>query len=258
MKHSTDFTGNFHKEIQDSSRTMGSDECLIPYDFLSDMIAEMVVVFDFERKNFQYIPNNDLILSGDRKEKSVAFDYDFFKKVIHPEDVLFWEDINDAILKSLNNDEFPAGQLNYFSFLLRINYSLSAKVKSDYLMTYVKLKPQLLNGQLRYGVCLLSASVIRKQTNQLSAHYRSMNHSNYSFKVKKWAHFQFAPLSKRQKEVLIWSQQGFSIKETADKMNVANKTVECIRQALFEKFEVNSIEQAIQYATNRRLIYHTR
>ncbi|MDR1223235.1 MAG: helix-turn-helix transcriptional regulator [Tannerella sp.] len=57
--------------------------------------------------------------------------------------------------------------------------------------------------------------------------------------------------------MLVWAQQGLSLKETADKMNVANKTIENIRRTLFEKLGVNTIEQAIQYASNRRLIYHS-
>lgn len=61
-------------------------------------------------------------------------------------------------------------------------------------------------------------------------------------------------INEKQKQVLIWAQQGLSLKETADKMNVSNKMIENIRTTIFEKFEVKSIEQAIQYASNRRLI----
>lgn len=81
-----------------------------------------------------------------------------------------------------------------------------------------------------------------------------MDYSNYSFRTKKWEYFSFYPLSNKQKEMLIWAQQGFSLKETAIKMNVSDKTIESMRHTLFEKFGVSSIEQAIQYAFNRRLI----
>jgi len=39
-------------------------------------------------------------------------------------------------------------------------------------------------------------------------------------------------------------------------MNISEKTIENIRKTIFEKLGVNTIEQAIQYASNRRLIYH--
>lgn len=236
---------------------MNVGECSLTYDFLSSMMAEAIVVLDFDQNNFQYIPNNDLILCGYTQETLKKLGYDFFKKVIHPKDISFWADICDAILESLSNNELSVDQVNYFSFLLRIKSPLSSTRKSDYIMTYVKLKPQWLEEQLRYGICMFSPSVRRKQNNQLYVHYKNMDYSDYSFKTKKWGYHQFIPLSKRQKEMLICAQQGLSLKETANKMNVADKTIESIRWTLFEKFGVNTIEQAIQYASNRRLIYHS-
>jgi DNA-binding CsgD family transcriptional regulator len=256
MKRSNDINDDSFAEILDCSPTMNAGEWSIVYDFLSSMMTETLIVLDFDLKNFRYIPNNDVILCGYTQETPKALGYDFFKEAIHPKDLSFGKNVYNTILDSLNNDELPA-QVNYFSFLLRIKSSLLSNRKSDYLMTYVKLKPQYLNEQLRYGICMLSASVIRKQDNQLCAHYKNMDYSDYSFKTKKWMHHQFFPLSKRQKEMLVWAQQGLSLKETADKMNVACKTIENMRQTLFEKFGVNTIEQAIQYASNRRLIYHS-
>lgn len=245
-------------KVQDyeNNSTMGADGWSIAYDFLSSMMADTLVVLDFGQKIFQYIPDNGLILCSCTQETPIALGYDYFEKVIHPKDMPFGENIHTIILDSLNNGELLADQVNYFSFLLRVKSSLSSNAKSNYLMAYVKLKPQWVNSQLRYGFCLLSASVIRKQEHQLCAHYKNRDHSDYSFKTKKWEHSPFSPLSKREKEMLIWAQQGLSLKETADKMTVAGKTIESIRCTLFEKFGVNTIEQAIQYASNRRLIYH--
>lgn len=236
---------------------MNVNERSIAYDFLSSMMADLFVVLDFERNNFQYIPSNNLLLCDYMQKTTIALDYDYFKKTIHPKDAPFWENIHTIILDSLNNGELLVGEVNYFSFLLRVKSSLSSNAKSDYLMTYVKLKPQCVNDQLRYGIYMFSASVIRKQEHQLCAHYKNMDHSDYSFKTKKWKQYPFSPLSKREKEMLIWAQQGLSLKETAEKMSVADKTIESIRCTLFEKFGVNTIEQAIQYASNRRLIYHS-
>lgn len=236
----------------ENSSEMDAEKCSVMYDFLSSMIADLLVVFDFDQKSFNYMPKNESI-SCSYTEKFL--DFDCCKKIIHPNDRDFLEDVCNIIQDSLNNNELPIEQINYFSFLLRINSDLSSNGKFNYFMAYVKLKPQWVNTQLRYGICILSASVIREQNNQLFAYYRNMGYSNYSFKMGKWTYYPFLPLSKRQKEMLMWAQQGFSLKETADKMNVSDKTIESIRCALFEKFGVNSIEQAIQYASNRRLIY---
>jgi len=257
MKLSNTITDDFFKGILDNSMTMDTCGWSTAYDILSSMVSEAFIIIDFERKNFQYISNNDMIMCDHTNEMPTNFGFDFFEKVIHPKDILFCHNIIDAILDSPNNDELLVDQVNYFSFLLRIKNSLSSNRISDYIMTYVKLKPQWSNYKLGYGICMLSVSVIRKQDNQLCVHYKNMDHSSYSIKTKKWKHYEFSPLSKRQKEMLVWAQQGLSLKETADKMHVTDKTIESIRWTLFDKFGVNTIEQAIQYASNRRLIFHS-
>lgn len=242
----------FSKGIADNSPTAETDEWSVAYDFLSGMMAETLVVLDFCGKNFQYMPRY-----GYKQDTSIALGYDFLKKMIHPEDMYFGENIHTIILDSLNSDELQVNQVNYFSFLLQIKSTLLFNGKCDYLMTYIKLKPRWVNGLLRYGICMLSPSIIRKQKNQLCVHYKNMDYADYSFKTKKWEYHKYSPLSDRQKEVLIWAQQGLSLKETANKMNISDKTIENIRGILFEKFGVNTIEQAILFAFNRRLIFHS-
>lgn len=222
------------------------------YDFLSSMISDSFIVFDFSQNNIDYISKKGL-LSCCLAEKDV--DYGSFRKIIYPTDRVFWEGLYESIRESIDNDILPKDKVDYFSFLLRIGTNQFTSGKSDYFMTYVRLKPFWEKGRLQYGIFLFSASIIREQDNQLFVYYKDMDYSTYSFKTKRWTYHLYSSLSKRQKEVLIWAQQGLSLKETAVKMNVVNKTVESIRTSLFEKLGVNSIEQAIQYAFNRRLIY---
>lgn len=230
---------------------MNTKEHFIICDFLASMISDSVVIFDFLQKSFNYVLKSS-ISSCSNAEGILGCDC--FKKIIHPNDRDFFENVYCIVQDSLNKNEQPRDQVNYFSFLLRINSDLSLNEKSNYFMTYVKLKPQWENDRLRYGICILSASVVKKQNNQLLVYYKNMDYSDYSFIARKWKYHSFSPLNRKQKQVLMWAQQGLSLKETADKMNVSNKMIENIRTTLFEKFEVNSIEQAIQYASNRRLI----
>ena len=253
-----DMNNDFFAEIPKSITTMDADTLFVSYELLSGMMAEALVVIDFKKRNFRYVPNHDLFLCGYARETPKQLGYDFFKEVIYPKDLPSWIEIHDAIEDGLNNNELPAyNNINYCSFRLRVKSSLSSKKNPGYLTIYVKLKPIWSNGQLHYGVCLLSASVIQKPDRQLHVHYNDMDQAEYSFKTRKWTFHPFHPLSKRQKEMLVWSHQGYYVKEIAEKMCVSNNTIESIRQTLYEKFGVNSIEQALKYALNRRLIYHT-
>lgn len=222
------------------------------YDFLSSMISDSFIVFDFTQNNIDYISKNGLLFCC---SDGNVIDNNSLKKIIYPADLIFLERVCENIQETIDNDILSIAKVDYFSFLLRIVTDLFTHAQSDYFMTYVKLKIFLEKGRLHYGICLFSASIIRQQDNQLFVYYKDMNYSTYSFKTKRWTYHSFSPLNKRQKEVLIWAQQGLSLKETAVKMNVVDKTVESIRTSLFEKLGVKSIEQAIQYAFNRRLIY---
>ena len=258
MINLSDMKDVFFTEITESISTMDADSLFVSYDFFSSMMTEALVVFDFKRQNFRYVPNHDLFLCGYSRETPKQLGYAFLKEVIYPKDLPSWIEIHNAIEDGLNSNELPAyNNINYCSFRLRVKNSLSSKRKSDYLMIYAKLKPIWTDGQLHYGVCLLSASVIQKPDRHFTIHYYNMDYSEYSFRTRKWTFLPFSQLTKRQKEMLVWSHQGFSVKEIAEKMCISIKTIESIRQTLYGRFGVNSIEQAIQYALNRRLIYHS-
>jgi DNA-binding CsgD family transcriptional regulator len=64
-------------------------------------------------------------------------------------------------------------------------------------------------------------------------------------------------LSDGQRWVLVLAKQGKSQKEMAEIMCVSIHTVESLRKSVFDRFEVNSMEQAVIFATNHRLIFDT-
>lgn len=257
MKQTNAITDDFFRGICKRIPAMDVGAMSISYKDMSNMMTEALVVLDFHQKNFLYMSNHDLSLCGYTQEKPQELGYDFFKDAIHPKDLPFWINVHNTILESLNNYELPTDNVNYFSFLLRVKSSFTSHKRSHYIMIYVKLKPKWFNEQLRYGICLLSASVVQKPDKRLRVHYYNYDHSEYSFRTHKWTHHPFSPLSNRHREMLTWSQQGLTITETADKMGLSDNTVKNMRHQLFEKFGINSVEQAIQYASNRLLIYHS-
>ena len=255
MKQTDATMDDFFEGIPESIPAMDAGDLAIPYEVLSQMMIESLVVLDLQRKAV-YIPGHDLSLSGYTHETLQGLGYDFFKKVIHPEDLSFWISTHNAIVDSLNNDELPANEINYFSFLLRIKSSILPPKESSYFLFYVKLKPRWVDERLHYGVCMLSASIMQKPDHQLRVHYYNWDYSDYSLNKKQWTYHPFSPLSLREREMLAWAQQGLSVKKTAEKMNVSSKAVESIRKGVFEKLGVNTIDQAIKYASNRLMIYH--
>lgn len=212
------------------------------YYFLSNMIDDSFFIFDFD----DFLKG---IISFGK-----LFEYKTINKSVHPNDLIFLKDVCCIIRDSFNNKDLLLEDICYFAFLLQISHVSQADEYADYFMTYVKLKPLSENGQLRIGLCMLSASILREQEYRLVVYYKNKDYSVYSFLKKRWEYFSFSPLTVRQKEMLIWARQGYSLKESAVKMGISEKTVENMRRAIFEKFGVSTIEQAVLYALNRQLI----
>ena len=234
----------------------------IDFADISDMISEAIVAIDFQRQVLLHIPNHHLATCGLSPELIKTLRYDFFKYALHPNDFPLWIKIYNVILTSLTNGDLPVEKINYFACTLRIRSFLSKEdQKPDYLMVYVKLKPKWLNGVPRFGICLFSPSIVPKSGN-LCVFCDNQAYFEYSFKEKKWELQPVMQLTKRQKEVLVWSHQGLTQVQIADKMkdkkgnSMKVKTIEKIKNSLFRKLGVYSIEQAIQYSANRRLLYH--
>jgi len=224
---------------------------------ISDMMSEALIVLDFKKRNYLHVSPHNLFLCGHTPEKVKEEGYEFFKIALHPDDLPLWRDIHAAILKSLYNNILPAERINFFGCTLRIRSFLSEEDrKPDYLMAYLKIKPKFQQGIPRWGVCLLSIAVVPYSGN-LCVYYYNHDYSTYSFISRKWTFHPFAPLSKREKQMLVWSQEGLTNKEMADKLHLTVKVVEKIKTSLFDDLNLNSFSKKFHYANNRCFIYQT-
>jgi len=128
-------------------------------------------------------------------------------------------------------------------------------------MVYLKIKPKFQHGIPVWGICLLSVDVVPKSGN-LCVYYDNHDYSTYSLKSEKWTFHPYAPLSIREKQILVWSQQGLSNETMANILHLSVKVVEKVKTSLFEDLisaedlNLNSFSKKLQYANNRCLIYH--
>jgi hypothetical protein len=153
---------DFFEGIPEQIPVMDSAEIsFIPEDF-SEMMMEAVYILDFQKRNFHYVADHGFFLCGHSREDAMNTGYEFFQRVIHPADMPLWVKMHNVILKHLKEPGFPVDMVNYFSCTFRIRNSIQTGNKSSYLMAYQKLKPVYISGQLRYGLCLLSSSVVKE------------------------------------------------------------------------------------------------
>jgi DNA-binding CsgD family transcriptional regulator len=246
---------DFFKGIPEQAPVTDSTETLFSPEDFSEMMMEAVYILDFQKRNFCHVADHDFFLCGHSREDALNAGYEFFRKVIHPEDVLLWAKMHSVILKYLIEPDLQADSVNYFSCTFRIKSSFQTGNKSNYLMAYQKLKPKWQDGQLQFGICLLSSSIIRQAGNLRLCYKNSLDYDEYSFQNRKWKRQKMPKLNDRQKEILKLGKQGKNSRQMADIMCVSLKAIEKTKTSVFEKFGVNSIEQAVIYASNRQLIF---
>jgi DNA-binding CsgD family transcriptional regulator len=253
MKNST--IPNFFEGIPEDVSIVDKTEMSFDFEDFSNIMTEAVYVLDFQNRCFHYVANHNFFLCGHLPKDAMNLGYKFFRKVIHPEDLLLWGKMHNAILKRLNNTN-SINEVDFFSCSFRIKSYLLTGKSSHYLMAYQKVKPKYINEQLRFGICLLSLSVIRTSGNLRLYYKDKVNYETCSIISQKWKKQKIQPLSYRQKAILMWTKQGKSRKEVADILCVSISTIDAEKTLIFEKLDVTSMEQAIIYATNHQLIFN--
>jgi hypothetical protein len=133
-------------------------------DFFS-ISMEAVYVIDIQKRCFKFVANHNFFLCGHSLEEVMKLGYDFYPKVIHPEDIPLLTKMYSAVLNRLHNtDEIK--DIEYFSCTFRIKSFPQHGKKPNYVMAHQKLKPLTTYGQInKFVLCLLSISVETKPGN---------------------------------------------------------------------------------------------
>lgn len=217
------------------------------YGIISELITEDLLVYDCTQKEFVCFPawNIERIYSECPEC--------FWLEYIHPDDQR-WVKKLFAIMKEKRFTEMEFWEsIDYITGIVRLQAKLFSVSVQTYLPQYFKLIFNWERDQLRHIYCSLSPSVIRKQDCRLYIYHKNQDCEVFLTELGKWISYPFKSLSPRETEMLTWAKHGLSIKETAEKMQVTQKTIENMRYTLFERLGVNTIEQAIRFTSNRKM-----
>jgi len=204
----------------------------------ADVSMEAVYVLDFLKRGFHFVANRDFFLCGHSVEEVLSLGYDFFPEVIHSKDLTLLAEIHANILQRLFTMD-KLVEINCFSFSVRFKNELGN------IMVNHKMKPVIIDGQIRFGLCLLESSVLEKPGNLRAYYNNSTSYDEYSTKDGKWVKKTIQPFTKREREVLIWAKQGKTNEQIAVILNVEHQTIRNIEHAIYQKLYVNSMIQAI-------------
>jgi len=83
---------------------------------------------------------------------------------------------------------------------------------------------------------------------------KSLETIYYSLQNKSWEKFSFARLNDIEKRIFLYSIQGLSIKETAEKVCRSEIAVKKTRSKLLEMLNANNFQEAIHLALLYKLL----
>jgi DNA-binding CsgD family transcriptional regulator len=229
------------------------DSLVILIETVLSMAGAMYVV-NFQKQRFHYVSKHNLFLCGHSQEEAMQSGYDFYSRIVHTEDLTLFIKQYRAILKYICEEQDKQDEIDYFSFTFRIKGSPPMD-ESEYLMVYHRLKPVFVNEALCFGLCTLDYSVIRDSGNLRVYLKDNPDFYEYSFQSEKWNLQQGERLTMQEIKILRLSKQRICNKEIAAKLNISYDRLRHIKTQLFQKLNVETMEQAIIYATNHSMLF---
>jgi len=224
-------------------------------DMFSSIATESFYVIDLQERKFCYVSPNSSFLCGYTVEEALMLGYDFFSKIVHPEDLPSAQSTHKAILRYLSAIGEQRDEINYFSLSFRLQQKYSFLSTPLTQMIYHRVKPVWIDDRLRYFICSVGCSVAKERGKPRVYYKDGLTYEEYSFTTQRWKRTTVEPLTERERAILMLSRQGNSGKEIAGILFMGYKTFQNSVIQLYTKLGVSAMQQAIIFASNRRMIF---
>jgi DNA-binding NarL/FixJ family response regulator len=225
------------------------------FETLSSLTAESIYVFDIQDKQFCYIKPCNLFLCGYSVEEALELGEDFFAKILYTKDLKVWTNIHEIVLQYLKNYKEKWDEIDFFSCTFRLQRKYSFRHKPVLQMVFKRIKPVWEDNELRYLFCSLGSSTSREVGNLLMHNNDGTIYEPHRDSFREWKRKETEALTERESATLILAQQAKSVKEIANDLDKAYDTIKNQLKPIFEKLNVRSIAEAINIASNYRMIY---
>ena len=217
----------------------------------SHTIYQSVYIIDYYRRGFLYVSDNPLFLCGKSASVVQKMGYLFYFYHVPKEDLELLLEINVAGFSFYN--KLPVEE--------RLNYSISYDFrlmqpnKHLFLINH-KLVPLVLDksSNIWLALCIVSTSSNNKPGNIFIRKNSGDKIFKYDTEKKFWKKEPSIKLTRIEKEVLLLSSQGLTMKEIAERLFVTIHAIKLSRGKILDKMHVTNISEAIACAANYMLI----
>jgi len=210
-----------------------------------------VYVIDYEKKGFDYVSDNPLFLCGNTSDEVKEMGYAFYFKHVLEADIELLLKINTLGFEFY--EKVPIDERK--DYTISYDFHLINKEGDETLINH-KMTPLFMTkeGRLWKAIAIVSLS-----SKKVSGNIKVTNRKNnkvYTYDIDRdfWKESEMKKLTRREKEILLFSSKGLTINDIAAKIFVSPDTVKFHRKKMFEKLEVANISEAITYAINNKLL----
>ena len=211
---------------------------------------QSIYIIDYFQKGFLYVSDNPIFLCGHSAKEVMEMGYGFYLNHVPETELPMLTELNQAGFSAFN----ATPREEKMSCLMSYDFHILSGGKK--LLINHKITPLVLNdlGQVWLALCTVSLSS-RKEAGHIEfRHLGTSQYSVYSLAEHLWIEQEEIKLKREEKEVLVLSARGYTMKEIAEKVCKSIDTVKFYRKQVFEKLEVENITEALAFVTNYGLI----
>lgn len=206
-----------------------------------------VYIIDYYKRGFLYVSENPLFLCGKSSRFVLQSGYLFYLSHVPPQDLELLLEINQAGFQFYSN--VPVADRMKYS--ITYDFHLIHTNKRPVLVNH-HLTPLALDGQsnIWLALCIVAHSSSETAGNIMIEKKGSSLIFGYDLKLKAWVEKERTKMTAQEKEILILSMQGLTIKEIAKKLAVTVVTIKFHRKNILQKLKVKNMSEALSYAAN--------
>jgi DNA-binding CsgD family transcriptional regulator len=217
----------------------------------SHTIYQSVYIIDYYRRGFLYVSDNPLFLCGKSASVVQKMGYLFYFYHVPKEDLELLLEINEAGFSFYNKLSIE----ERLKYTISYDFRLMQANKHLFLINH-KLVPLVLDksSNIWLALCIVSTSSNNKPGNIFIRENNGDKIFKYDIEKKFWKKEPSIKLTHTEKEVLLLSSQGLTMKEIAERLFVTIHAVKLSRGKILDKMHVTNISEAIACAANYMLI----
>jgi DNA-binding CsgD family transcriptional regulator len=210
------------------------------------MTYQSLYVVDYYARKFLYVSDNPLFLCGCAPEAVREAGYGFYLQHVPERE-------HDMLLE-INRAGFEFCARVPVEDRTKYTISYNFHILNDRRETLInhKLTPLALSGD---GAVWLAACTVSLSSRRDKGHVEARKTGaadcwNYSLERHRWERADSISLSDREKDILLLSAQGCTMRDIAAQLYISVSTVKFYKARLFERLRANNIAEALSIASS--------